>query len=436
MSHRRAVSPLARLARGAAAAAAFLTLAPLARAQFTPGDIYVASWKKLIYKVDPATWTVTTFADQSDGIDGVSSLAWHPNDELLVANYYTDTIMSFDAAGVGTTKWTAADGLSGPFGQNGLAASVGGIVWVGNWDAQQVLEFQPSAAATVFCDTADGVVHADGVIHSPYNLMYIANRDGRNVLRVSPNGTATVFDTLPDQPMAVAMHPDGSVYVACLYGDIYRYTDHSAATRTKWITFARKLATPVMRFNLDYTQLLFTSSGKGNLILIDPATATQNEVLPAGSLGVPLGLEVVGDHDDIGINDYGYSGQIAGTGDVKPTIDLSGHPVFGFTVTLELRDFVGGGQVHLITADNDDPTPYHGGTLFTDLSGFNTITVIDIGGTPGLAGDGDLDYADTLGNDPLLDGVDWTLQAYCPDSTPSNNGISLSNAVAFVTRSY
>ncbi len=425
-------------ARRGALPLALLLMATLARpaaAQFTPGHLFVSGWRKLIYKVDPATWTVTTFADQSDGIDGVSGMAWTPSDQLLVASYYNDTVFSFDSAGTATTKWTAADGLNGPFGQNALAVSVGGTVWLGNWDARQVLEFQPAAAATVFCDAADGVAHADGLIQSPYRMTYVANRDGKNVLRVQPDGTVAVFDTLPDQPMAVAMHPDGSVYVACLYGDIYRYLDHSASRRSLWISNGRRLATPVLRFNLDYSQLYFTSSGKGNLVVIDPTTAAQTEVLPVGTFATPLGMEVVGGHDDIGLHDYGYDGRIPGTGDVLPSMDCSGHPVSTFDLTLELRDFVGGGQVHLITAEREVETSYQGGTLYADVTGYHTITIITVGGTPGVGGDGDLDYTDTIGVDPAIDGKIWTLQAYCPDPTANNNGVSLSNAVQVVTRS-
>jgi streptogramin lyase len=409
--------------------------APAAEAQFTPGHLFVAGWKKLIYEVDPVTWTVTTFADQGDGIDGVSGMAWTPSDELLVASYYNDKVISFDAAGTATTKWTAADGVNGPFGQNALAVSVGGITWLGNWDARQVLEFQPGAAATVFCDAADGVAHVDGMILSPYRMTYIANRDGKNVLRVQPDGTAVVFDTLPDQPMSVAMHPDGTVYVACLYGDIYRYLEHSASQRSLWISNGRRLATPVLRFSRDYSELYFTSSGKGNLVVIDPATATQTEVLPTGTFATPLGIEVVGGHDDIGIHDYGYEGRIAGSGDMLPSINCSGSPVSGFNVTLELRDFVGAGQVHLITAEREVETSYQGGVLFADITGFHTIMIINVGGTPGVAGDGDLDYTDSIGVDPAIDGKLWTLQAYCPDPTANNNGISLSNAVRIITRS-
>ncbi|MSP15932.1 MAG: hypothetical protein EXR73_04855 [Myxococcales bacterium] len=424
------------VAAALSSAALLVAAAPAASAQFVPGDLYVSSWKKLIYKVDPNTWTVTTFADLNDGIDGVSGLAWHPNDELLVASYYNDKVFSFDSAGVATTKWSAVDGLNGPFGQNALHVTVGGIVYVSNWDNQALLEIQPSLAPTVFCDIADGIAHVDGVVSSAFKQLYLANRDGKNVLRVTIGGVATVFDTLPDQAMSIAMHPNGSIYVACLYGDIYRYTNHNAATRTLWVSNNRRLATPVLRFNHDYSKLYFTSSGKGNLIEIDPLTAAQAEVLPVGSLGIPLGMEFVGGHDDIGIYDYAYNARVPGTGDVLPSLNGSGHPVFGFTFTLELRDFVGNGLVHLITAERERQEVLGHGTLYTDISGHFTITDIQLPGTPGLAGDGDLDYSDVIGTDPAIDGNEWWLQAYCDDPTPNNSGTSLSNPIKIVTRSY
>ncbi len=416
---------------------AWFALAAAAQAQFTPGDIYVASWKKTIYKVDPTTWAVSTFADQNDGIDGVSGLLWHPNDELLVLSYYNDTVFSFDAAGVATAKWTAANGMNGPFGQNGLAATIGGVVYLSNWDNREVLDVQVGGVPTVLADAVDGIVHADGFVPGPCKNLYVANRDGKNVLHLTPGGVTNVFDTLPDQPMSIALRPDGCIYVACLYGDVYKYDRHLATTRRRLVSFGRKLATPVIRFNRDYTQLLFTSSGKGNLIVINPDTGALNEVLPAGSLGSPLGIEVVGGHDDIGISAYGHDEREPGTGDIYPSIDASGHPVFGETLTLELRDFVGGGLVSIFTGVDERPQTQGNGTFFVDLMGGYTVLQLTVGGTPGVAGDGDLDYSDDIGVDPLLDCVDWYLQAYCDDPTPLNSyRVSLSNALKLTTRSF
>lgn len=413
-----------------------LLLAPEARAQFTPGDLYVAGWKKTIYKVDPATWAVSVFADQNDGIDGVSGLVWHPTDALLVCSYNNDEVIAFDSAGTPTILWDATDGINGPFGQNAITTTVGGDLYVGNWDAKEILQVPWGGTPAVLADSADGVVHADGFVQGPYNNLYVANRDGRNVLMVTPAGTTVVWDTLPDQPMSIAVHPDGTIFVACLYGDIYKYVRHTAATRRLFLTFGRKLGTPVMRFDRDYSRLFFTSSTKGNLLVIDPETAAKTEVLPVGTFATPLGIEVVGGHDDIGILAYGYDGGVPGTGDVYPTLDASGHPVFNETLTLELRDFVGAGIAHLIASDGEKPQQQGSGTLYTDLGGSFTITDIPLGGAPGVAGDGDLDYSDTIGTDPALDGTEWFLQAYCDDPTPTNSGISLSNVVKFVTRSF
>lgn len=414
-----------------------VALAAPAQAQFTPGDIYVASWKKTIYKVDPTTWAVTTFADQADGIDGVSGLIWHPNDELLVLSYYNDTVFSFDSAGVATAKWTTLDGLNGPFGQNGLACTVGGLTYVANWDNRELLEIPLGGAATVLADAADSIAHPDGVIAGPCKNLYLANRDGKNLLQVTPAGNVSVFDTLPDQPMSVALHPDGCIYVACLYGDVYKYEDHRPGLRRKLVSFGRRLATPVIRFNRDYSKLLFTSSGKGNLALIDPTTGSVTEVLPAGSLGSPLGLEVVGGHDDIGIHDYSYDARESGTGGVFPSINASGHPVFGESMTLELRDFVGGGLVSVVTGYDENPQTQGNGTFFVSLTpGDYTVLQVTVGGAPGVAGDGDLDYTDDIGVDPALDCVEWYLQAFCDDPTPDNSGYSLSNPLRLITRSF
>lgn len=423
-------------ARALAAAAALAVLAPALAAQFTPGDIYVASWKHTIYKVDPATWTVTTFADASDGLDGVSGLAWRADDVLLALSYSNDTVFSFDAAGVATAEWTALDGIDGPFGQNGLCTSVGGVTWIANWDGRELLVAQPGGAPSVLTDATGGIAHPDGIAFMPNKVLLVANRDGRDVLKVATGGVAASFDTLPDQPMSIAMHPDGSIYVACLYGDVWKYADHDKKTRTKLVGFGRKLATPVIRFNLDYSKLLYTSSGKGNLLLIDPASGTTQEVLPAGSLGSPLGLEVVGGHADIGIHTFGHADAQPGTGDVVPSLDASGHPVFGSTTTLELRDFVGGATVYLGSGGESGPSTNGNVSLGIDLNGPHTIAEIDVGGTPGVAGDGDLDVSETIANDPALDGVEWFFQAWCFDPTPANAGVSLTNVLQITTRAH
>ena len=98
-------------------------LAAPVRAQFVDGDLYVSSYASgsasMIYRVDPATWTVTTFADGSDGLIGVSASVLSPAGTLLCSNYASSSVLEFDSAGNGAVLYDVSDGLSGPFGENG-----------------------------------------------------------------------------------------------------------------------------------------------------------------------------------------------------------------------------------------------------------------------------------------------------------------------------
>ena len=122
-------------------------LAAPARAQFVDGDLYVSDLSSTIYRVDPATWTVTTFADSSDGLNGVSASALSPAGTLLCSNYTSSTVLEFDSAGNAAALYDSSDGLNGPYGENGLAYSVNGDLYVSNFLNHEILRFPAGGEA-------------------------------------------------------------------------------------------------------------------------------------------------------------------------------------------------------------------------------------------------------------------------------------------------
>ena len=422
--------------RAASAVSLFsLAFAAPCSAQFTAGDVYVASWANKVFKVDPATWTVTTFADATDGLAGPSALVWNEaTDRLLVSSFSNSKLFSFDSAGTGTTLYTSTNGLSGPFGQNGLLTTVDGDLYLSNFTKQEILFFPVAGGpATVFADKNDGLKHADGLGFDRCKNLWVADRDGYDLWKVTPAGVATKFDTLKNQVMSIALRPNGDLYVACLYGDLFRYVGGDVTKKTLLLGFGQTLATPVIRFDLDYTKLYYTSSGLGNLLEVDPDTGVTTQRLANGSLGSPLGLEVTGVRRDIGFKPFGSG--LAGTGGIMPSLHASGHPVIDHDVTLELRNFIGGGLATVITGDQEGSGPFHGGIGYVDLSHSPIFSTITLPGVAGVPGDGDLDITTTIANDPALDCIDFYVQVICVDLYQPA-GFSPSNGLRVTTRSY
>jgi hypothetical protein len=420
-----------------ATAVAFVSGAPRAAAQLVPGRLYVSGWKTSIWEVDPsdpANWTATLFADASDGLNGASALLCLPTGELIESNYYDDKILSLDAAGTVTTKWDATQGLSKPFGQNGLATTLAGDVYVSNYGLQQVLLFPASGAApTVLTDSSKGVVHADGIELDGNDRLMVANRDGMNVLQVLPNGTTRVFDTLPDMPMSIALRNNGDVYVGCFYGDVYLYPHGDAAARKVFLSFGRTLATPVLRFGLDYKHLYMTSSKKGNLLDVDPDTGKYVVVLKDGTFVSPLSIEVAGTRLDIGMGPYGRG--VAGTGDLVPSIDAIGHPVSGYSTTLQIRDFVGGAIANLVVCGSPSSSAYKGGTALVQWNDLITILPIQLPGWFGVPGAGDLDWPVQIPSGSVFTDVTYYLQMFALDPQ-APVGMSMSNGFRITFREF
>src|SRR5262245_35687780 len=160
-----------------------LAAAP-ARAQFVSGDLYVTDGlNDKIYRVDPATWNVTTFADAGDGLSYASATLLTPAGTLLCSNWSSDEVLEFDSAGNGTLLYDSSSGLLGPFGENGLALDASGGLYVSDYTAGSIRFFPAGGGSpTTFADTSDGIFEPDGLAFTASGDLLVANRYGYQVL--------------------------------------------------------------------------------------------------------------------------------------------------------------------------------------------------------------------------------------------------------------
>jgi sugar lactone lactonase YvrE len=309
-----------------------------ARAQFVKGDLYVAVWPDQIWRVEPATWNVTLFADASDGLDGVSALTFSPSAQLLCSNFHVGEVVEFDAQGNGNVLHDQSSGLSGPYGENGLAFDANDNLYVADFNLQQIRLFPAGGgASSVFADAKDGVVFPDGLAVAANGDLLVANRRAYEVLRIDSTGHAVVFDTLPEDPFSIVVRGNGDIYVACgTTPSIYRYPAGDASRRTLFRTFPANRGNPALQFSADETTLYFTSFATGNLVTIDPDTGASNEVIPSHGLPNALSIGVYG-RGLVRASWSNFGNGLAGTSGI-PLFTAEQDPVLGTTITLDLEN--------------------------------------------------------------------------------------------------
>jgi sugar lactone lactonase YvrE len=382
----------------------FAALAAPARAQFVDGDLYVGSWLSTIYRVDPATWTVTTFADSSDGLVDVSALEFTPDGTtLLSSDYGAASVFAFDSSGNGTVLHDKNDGLKGPFGENGLAFDASGNLYVSDFVARSIFFFPAGGGAgSVFADTSDGIGNPDGLAFTAIGELLVANRGMQNVLTIDAQGNATVFDTLPDDPFTIVIRDDGDVYVGTYSSPerIYKYVGGDPAQRTVFASFSNNQGNPVLQFSRDQTKLYFTSYGTGNLIEVDADTAAWTEVIPPGGLPGANGIAIAGSHHTATSSNYGTG--VAGTNGV-PSFTSQQVPALGASLTLDVAN------------SNAQPTSglfflgFQQANLHTGLGGdLLLIPALVLPITFSYGGDS---FTGAIPNDPALFGFEIDLQA-------------------------
>jgi DNA-binding beta-propeller fold protein YncE len=380
---------------------AVASLAAPARAQFVPGDLYVSDgWNHHIYRVEPGTWKVTTFADANDGLDGPSGLLLSRHGTLLCSSYWNAEIVEFDSQGSGSVLYDSSDGLDGPFGENGLAYDAAGDLYVSDYNAQAILRFPAGGgAATVFADASDGIGRPDGLAFAANGDLYVANRDTHDVLKIDSTGSAGVFDTLPDEPMSIVIRGNGDVYVATHYtGEIYRYPGGDPAQRYVLATMSTGGGNPGMALSLDGTSLYFTSNGTGNLDVVDADSGAKTEVI--GNNGLPGALAIGVIPRSAKWSNYGSG--LAGTNGV-PSFTSRNDPILGRTITLDLGNSWGQPTSGLIALGFQQASLHTG--LGSDLLLIPALLV------PITFSYGADSFPWSIPNDPALFGLELDLQA-------------------------
>jgi sugar lactone lactonase YvrE len=377
-------------------------LAAPVRAQFVDGDLYVSGYPSTIYRVDPATWTVTTFADSGDGLNGVSASVHSPAGTLLCSNFASKTVLEFDSAGNGAVRFDLTDGLVDPFGENGLAYDANGDLYVSNFGASQILRFPAGGgSSSIFADGADGIVFPDGLVFAADGDLYVANRGTHDVLLIDPSGTAAVFDTLPDEPFSIVIRGNGDIYITTFtVPSIYRYPGGDVAQRVLLADFPNNSLNPAIQFSLDEAKLYFTSYSTGNLIEVDPDSGAQSEVIAAGGLPGALAITVIGPRHSASWANYGTG--LAGTHGV-PFFTSQQDPVLGTSITLDLGNSYGQPTSGLIALG------FQQASLHTGLGG--DLLLIPALLVPISFSYGSDSFPWSIPNDPALFGFEIDLQA-------------------------
>jgi hypothetical protein len=147
---------------------------------------------------------------------------------ILVADYYTDSILSLWLDGRSEVIYTAEVGLNGPFGSNALLRDSEGRLLVGNFNDRRIIRVSDGA---VIADESDGIDSPDGLTRPASDEIFVANRAGRNILRIGVDGDVSVFDSGIGDPMSIISN-GYDLFVATDRGQIYRYEDLDPSSRS------------------------------------------------------------------------------------------------------------------------------------------------------------------------------------------------------------
>jgi len=383
--------------------AASASFAPPARAQFVVGDLYVSDANgNVVHRIEPGSWNVTTFADVGDGLSLPSTTLLTPAGTLLCSSYYNAKVFEFDSLGNGSVLYDSSTGLVGPFGENGLAYDAAGDLYVSEYGGQKILRYPAGGgSSTVFADKNDGVSYPDGLAFAANGDLYVANRGSFKVLKIDPAGNATTFDTLPGDPFSIVIRGNGDIYVATVgTAVIYRYPGGDVAQRTTLATFVNNSGNPSIQLSVDGTKLYLTSGGTGNLVEVDADTGTNSEVIPAGTLGNAISINVIGTGHSASWANYGSG--LAGTHGV-PFFTSQNDPILGSTITLDLGNSYGQPTSGILILG------FQQASLHTGLGG--DLLLIPALLVPISFSYGANSYIGTLPSDPAYNGFELDLQA-------------------------
>jgi len=114
-----------------------------------------------------------------------------------------------------------------------------------------------------------------------------------------------------------------------------------------------------------------------------------------------------------------YGVGLAGSGGEVPTLSLSGTPVIGSTVSLDVANALGGALAIYALGAAPDAQPFRGGTVYV-APPFQTF-VATLGGAAGVPGAGSHSLVQEIPNDPSLSGITVYAQALAKDPGAPRN---------------
>jgi hypothetical protein len=391
-----------------------------ASAHFDEGQIYVIDLlNNKVYFVDPDNgWFFAEINPASSLANSPGAIGFSSHGHMLLANYGNDTLIELDGEGGFEFVLSAIDGLDGPWGPSGVVIGPGhGEIFITNFDGDEILSFDEEFGnGSVFADATDGIDNPSALAFLADGHIIVSDRGNRNLHHFnSVTGVATIFDTLPETPIELIIRNNGDIYALTNMGNIFRYIGGSAGNRILLGNYGGVSATGGMDFGPDHDVIYHVSTADASIREIDPDSGSSvvQLVLP----GTPISLAVVGSQYVPGTY-IEFGEPLAGTGGVEPTIHGHEEPRIGQASEVELHDFVGGATVFLFLSSLMDENEIKGGEFHIGGLGTPaaTLFVLPAGGTPGVAGDGEISLPFVMPNEAALVGTKFFIQALGADS--------------------
>jgi hypothetical protein len=214
------------------------------------------------------------------------------------------------------------------------------------------------------------------------------------------------------------------VYASGYAGNVYRYPGGNPGARTVLTNVGGGTHCP-LAFDPRQTMLYAGSGANGALYVVNPDTGALT--LVATGLGPITAMTVIGNVGFPGhINEFGQG--LAGAGGIVPALHGQGHASPGGTITLGIRDFVGGAQGALMFGLAKGNQNGFGGKIYVSFAAPFFFITLGLPGTPGVPGAGDLDITSYIPNSPLLGGLSLYFQHLARD-TAAVQDVALTNGL-------
>ena len=149
----------------------------------------------------------TIFADSNDGLYFPVGLAFDGGGNLFVSNFYSNTIVKINPAGVGSLFFNS--GLSGP---EQLVVDRAGNLYVANYFGGTVLKINPAGVSAVF---AAGLSHPIGLAFDAAGNLYVSSQGNNTIMKFDPSGIGSLFaNSGLHGPVGLAFDSKGYLFVA------------------------------------------------------------------------------------------------------------------------------------------------------------------------------------------------------------------------------